>query len=220
MRALAPLPCGLSLASAKGVFQMPARREALQRLDAKLKELARRVPEGEELYSVLLGLSDDPAGDPKISDRMAALSAAAYIDHALQVAITVHLKPGLSESESKAVFDGARFGPLGSLSAKTTVAQALGIIDQKQREDLDTIRNIRNAFAHTMGHIQFSDDPIPELCRTLNIAPTEENFKEVMLAWPNGPCVVYVTAVAQLFLHLYLYHPDDPKYAPDPLPAS
>jgi len=50
-------------------------------------------------------------------------------------------------------------GPLNSFSSKIVIGYALGIYDERMRNDLDIVRKIRNAFAHSRKLIQF-DDPL------------------------------------------------------------
>lgn len=48
-------------------------------------------------------------------------------------------------------------GPLRSFSTKITTAWALGICDDKLKHDLDVVRAIRNAFAHSRKLLDFTD---------------------------------------------------------------
>jgi DNA-binding MltR family transcriptional regulator len=51
-------------------------------------------------------------------------------------------------------------GPLNSFHSKIAMGYALGIYDQGMRSDLDIVRNIRNAFAHSKKLIQFNDPAV------------------------------------------------------------
>jgi hypothetical protein len=180
---------------------MASRRDSLQKLDKKLKDLARKVPEGEELFAILLGLAHDspPAAS---ADRTATIVATTFLEHALKNALLKHFPNDISESDSKSIFEGDA-SPLGTFAARITTAKVLNIITQEQREDLDTIRNIRNAFAHSMTHISFEDQAIKELC--LTIKATSEYW---MLELPQfGGRMMFITAVGPLFFHLITYYP-------------
>jgi mannitol repressor len=48
-------------------------------------------------------------------------------------------------------------GPLGTFYAMITAGFAFGIYDDKTRDDLHTIRNVRNAFAHSKKNLDFGD---------------------------------------------------------------
>src|SRR4051812_49090813 len=130
------------------IAPMPSRRDSLTRLDTELKSWAKRVPESHELYAILTGLVNVRQHEAAAKDRTAAITAAAFIDFVLQGAISLHL-PDSTERQKKDLFDGGGAGPLSSISAKILMAHALGIISDIEREDLDTIRIIRNNFAHS-----------------------------------------------------------------------
>jgi len=175
---------------------MASRRDSLQKLDKKLKDLARKAPETGELITILLGLAHDTAM-PATLDRTAVIVAATILEHALKIAILEHFPSTISDTEIKALFDGD-ISPFGSLAARITMAKALNIITQEQREDLDTIRNIRNAFAHSMTHIAFGDQEIKDMC--LTIKATTEHW---MLDLPGfGGRMMFIPAVGNLFLKL------------------
>lgn len=148
---------------------MASRRDSLQKLDKKLKDLMRQAPEGKELFQILFGISDNRPHanliELKAADRTIAVTAAAFLDHALQKAICTHLP---LSANHKDLFDDR--GPLGTLSAKIIMAKALEIIDTVEREDLDTIRTIRNSFAHTLLPIGFDADEVKTLCKTLRVS--------------------------------------------------
>ena len=96
----------------------------------------------------------------------------------------------------------SNFGaPLASFHAKILVAQALGIVHSDNRKDLDTIRNVRNAFAHSPTHIKFNDEPVKKLCLSLTIA---KSFSRVDKA--NSARMIYISAVASIFFNLLDYY--------------
>jgi DNA-binding MltR family transcriptional regulator len=97
--------------------------------------------------------------------RGSAIVAAALVDHALQVAIRHRMVP-LTDSETRALFGPDR--PLGSFSARTKLAYALGMFGKKTRHDLERLRRIRNAFAHARRDINFYTPEVIDLCKTFN----------------------------------------------------
>jgi DNA-binding MltR family transcriptional regulator len=55
-------------------------------------------------------------------------------------------------------------GPLRSFAAKITIGHAFGIYDAKVDHDLNIVRTIRNAFAHSKKLLDFDDKLlVPEL---------------------------------------------------------
>lgn len=62
-------------------------------------------------------------------------------------------------------------GPLGTFSGRIKIARALHWISDDVRKDLDTVRDIRNKFAHSPDHrLSFSDQSIAATCRNLRSA--------------------------------------------------
>jgi DNA-binding MltR family transcriptional regulator len=97
------------------------------------------------------------------SDRGCALFAAAYLDKALHGL----LKSCLVEHKKldEEMFEGQ--SPLSSFSSRIKLAYYLGKIAKSERRDLDTIRSIRNEFAHHAELLSFEDQSIRDRCSNL-----------------------------------------------------
>ncbi len=99
------------------------------------------------------------------SDRAAALVAAAevesYLVHLLMFEFT-----RLSEEERELLFFG-RNGTLSEFADRISVAYGLGVIHPDERDDLDRIRRIRNAFAHSAIPLTFENELIATECSRL-----------------------------------------------------
>ena len=63
-----------------------------------------------------------------------------------------------------------RDGPLASFCSKIRLAYALAIISPDERDDLEAVRQIRNAFAHTLRPISFKTEQVATLVNTLHTA--------------------------------------------------
>lgn len=102
----------------------------------------------------------------KESDRGCALFAAAYLDSALSDLLF------LSFVESKKIEDDLFEGnaPLSAFSSRIKMAFYLGRISAECRADLDTIRKIRNDFAHEAGLISFDSQSTADRCRNLGFS--------------------------------------------------
>jgi hypothetical protein len=97
------------------------------------------------------------------SHRSSALMASAFVEHALLDLIMVKLIT-LSEKDENDLF----FGPgsiLGTFAARIDIAYAMGLIHDENRSDLNIIRNVRNAFAHSIKDIDFHHPLIKKECR-------------------------------------------------------
>jgi len=109
----------------------------------------------------------------KSNDLRIALVGASMIDLHLTLLFTV-VMVGNSKICS-GLLDSEQNGPLSTFAAKTKMAYALGLIDEKTRKDLDFIRKIRNEFAHSVKAISFKDSPIREYCNELSVPKEKHN---------------------------------------------
>lgn len=93
-------------------------------------------------------------------DRAVALLLASQVQRYVEITAISHLVRR-DEETTKTLVD--RGGPLGSFNSTIRLAYALGIITANERDDLDTVRQIRNAFAHTLLPIDFKTEQIAKL---------------------------------------------------------
>lgn len=125
------------------------------------------------LRKQLRALSREPVSDAEIessvsdmlrerNDRGTALIGKEIIDSTLTGMLRMHFSH-LSKEENEQLFDRDN-SPLGTFSAKIKIAYALGIISKNERDELDRIRHIRNAFAHTQRPITFETTEIRQMC--------------------------------------------------------
>lgn len=85
-------------------------------------------------------------------------------------ALASHM-PGLDKQTEKALFQG--LGPLGSFSARISLAKALGLISPKQAHELHKLRKLRNAFAHSRSPLDWSHPQIRALTAALEGGATD-----------------------------------------------
>jgi hypothetical protein len=94
--------------------------------------------------------------------RIAAILAAAFVENALEYAIS-HRFSQISNrrpEEFETLFRYPQF--LSSFVAKIEIGYAIGIYGQLVRDDLDTIRIIRNQFAHARILIDFGTTEVAD----------------------------------------------------------
>jgi DNA-binding MltR family transcriptional regulator len=103
-----------------------------------------------------------------IPDAAFALMVSTALDQALELAILSHFGH-VSDEEARRMFDDASNGPLGTFSARIKAGYALGIYPRGARDELDLLRYIRNAFAHSWEQIGFSTPAIKAGCNALQI---------------------------------------------------
>lgn len=99
----------------------------------------------------------------KQTDRGTALAVAAWIDDALEECLRATLRQ--DEEVADKLFQPD--GPLGSFSTRIKMAYLLGFITPSLFRELETIKGIRNAFAHTRQLIRFTDQSIKDRCNSL-----------------------------------------------------
>jgi DNA-binding MltR family transcriptional regulator len=184
---------------------MVSRRGALKKIDDAIKELSRTLPHEDEFFAIIFSLGDmDLSAKPRTNDRSDALTAAAILEHALELTIALHLRKGITKGDKKALFDGGKGGPLGDFHSKIRMAKALGIITTEQEEDLDTIRIIRNAFAHSITPITFSDSQIIRACKAFNAYQSGD--ASILSVFKHWPAKIFVYVIGGLYWHLRTYH--------------
>ena len=98
----------------------------------------------------------------KETARGAVLVAAAYLERQLGEIVASFLVEG---RPAKNLLEGFN-APLGTFSARSAAAEALGLISADEFEDLQRIRKVRNEFAHN-HRATFSDPTIAGLCSAL-----------------------------------------------------
>jgi len=97
------------------------------------------------------------------SDRGMALVAASLLDERLKGIIEAFLLKGKVSSELVNGFNA----PLGTFSARTSAAYALGLIQKNEFDEINLIRKIRNEFSHKWRGITFRSSGVADLCRNL-----------------------------------------------------
>jgi DNA-binding MltR family transcriptional regulator len=99
------------------------------------------------------------------SDRACALIVSSLLDNALISLLATQMREATEEERKPLFYGEAAF--LGSFSAKIRLAYVLGLISKSQRDDLNTIKDIRNTFAHSTKFLEFSHQLISKECDSL-----------------------------------------------------
>jgi hypothetical protein len=126
----------------------------------RLKRFSKLVPDEGTIRALIYDLEKK---DDELADYAIALICATFVEKAIEVAILAHLAPN-DEEANKRIFSYDYRGPISDFSAKIKVGYAMGIYGPKTRSDLDLIRDIRNAFAHSLQPISFKTGEVGEMC--------------------------------------------------------
>lgn len=107
------------------------------------------------------------------SDRGCVLFAAAYLDTALEGLFRASV---LEEKKiDEELFEGS--APLATFSGRIKLAYYFGFISAEFRADLETIRKIRNDFAHNATILSFDTQSIADRCRNLGFSYHEPDAR-------------------------------------------
>lgn len=117
--------------------------------------------------------------------------ATAMIDDLLGRTIAARL---VESPEVGKLLDGFN-APLGSFSARIVAALGLGVISQREFDDLHIIRKIRNDFAHRTG-VTFADASVKDRAMLLTIAA--QDYGDVVVGAEGR----FTTAAVALILNL------------------
>lgn len=97
------------------------------------------------------------------SPRGKVLVACSFLDEQLKKIIDAYLIQG---SDKNLLLEGFN-APLGTFSSRIKAANCLGLISREEYEDCNTLRKIRNEFAHNHT-INFEDNKCRDLCANLH----------------------------------------------------
>jgi hypothetical protein len=75
----------------------------------------------------------------------------------------------LETKESKRLISEGFNAPLSSFSARSVAAYSLGLISEREYNECDRLRKIRNEFAHNVQQ-SFDDQKIMDICANLTFA--------------------------------------------------
>ena len=153
---------------------------------ARLKDMKEENPKIELFSKFLKEFQDE-------TDRGAAILGAAMLDQKLKTI----LKDFLIENTGTEFLFKSSNAPLGSFSSRQNLAFSLGLISDYEYKDCETVRKIRNDFAHKFElEFSFKDQRIADLCWNLKASTPgdKEKFKD-------NPRFLFVNSVIMLNLH-------------------
>ena len=103
------------------------------------------------------------------SDRGAALIAGSFVDAVLALALQCHLVQ-MSERRMADLFEGPT-APLGTFAARIGMGRALGVFGDQTHATLQSIKGIRNVFAHALRPLDFNHELVVAECVKLAAYP-------------------------------------------------
>ena len=125
-----------------------------------LSKLAAKFPEKDAFFDLLVATMTDR------NDRAAVLTVVSLLEGALQKSLATKF---IADDKGKLEYMFGSGAPLRDFSAKIKMGFALGVYGPNTRADLDSIREVRNSFAHTMSPIYFNTPEVENVCKRIII---------------------------------------------------
>jgi hypothetical protein len=134
-----------------------------------LKSLAR---EPEKLSDIFHNIHYVPTAE----DRIAAIISSTSVENRLAEFLRSKLVH-LNKTEDNELF--GQTGPLGNHGVRIKIAYAMGLFGKQTLNDLETIRLIRNAFAHSPRALWFSTNEIKTACEKLTVIERTKDIDRI-----------------------------------------
>ena len=179
-----------------------------------IQSLINAMPTGEEVQAIAEEVAHT-------SDQSTAILLASLVEHCLEACIVTHLP---RHDEATALKLKERDGALSGFYSKIHLGYALGLYSKSFTEELDAIRHIRNAFAHSPRRITFETEQIVNECAKFRIRDASE--QPPTFSAPRGQFVEACASVAKVLLakvalrelqRLARRHPNIHDMIPEPL---
>lgn len=153
-----------------------------------LRKLSYGPIDQDELRRIFRSKSDRP-------DYAVALLNSSVMDRMLEQLLRIKM---VSKDERLLKDLFSERGPMGNLNSKIQMATALGLIEARAAEEMNMIRIVRNAFAHSTGEISFET---PEVASVIEASAMTKELRKVQ-HWlvPEVPEVASFTS-----RHMFLF---------------
>jgi DNA-binding MltR family transcriptional regulator len=119
--------------------------------------------------------SDSLTALEKAPDYALAITAAAYIDQALERLLRSRFRD-LTTEEYEWLFGESGRGVLATPAAKIRVGYAAGFYEKETYSDLLLVISIRNAFAHSRDPVTFNSEHVCRDCQQLSIVKRRKDM--------------------------------------------
>lgn len=121
-----------------------------------LAALSKKLPTSAEIEAILDELRES-------SDIAAAVTGAAIVEARLEAVIRSRFRSARADLPAR-IFENR--GPLSDFNSKILVAEAFGYITGPMAQELQSVRAVRNAFAHAKHSLTFAHDVVERKVRT------------------------------------------------------
>lgn len=145
-----------------------------------------------------------------VSDRVTMLICCILIEDALRDLLNLHLPQGGPDLFSDR-------GLLSSIDSRCRLAYAMGLINETARDDLNAIRELRNAAAHASSSFSF-EQPVIESVALLITATAKSGLTSVPLTENKKASQALIRCVASSFYYAIAF--SSQKNGPFPITAT
>jgi mannitol operon repressor len=121
------------------------------------------------------------------TDRGVALVATSFLDKLLTDALAAFML----QNESNDRLLGGFNAPFGTLSTRITGCHALGLITDAEARQCDTLRKVRNEFAHQV-EVSFKSDKVRDLCNNL-LVPARDKDGDARRRFMSGLMILLIS---------------------------
>ncbi|WP_293676547.1 hypothetical protein [uncultured Phenylobacterium sp.] len=165
----------------------------------QLRALASRIPADTDFHGMVLGL-EQPGHTVASRDRYIAIVGSGAVEYALQTAISKHLTPTLSSSERETLFQQT----IGDFARRIAIARGLGIVSAENALELNRLRVVRNAFAHTVAPVTFDDPAVADVMHRVWHIPVASWDTYFFTSFPLHRQYIIICAAFYSYLDGYL----------------
>lgn len=109
-----------------------------------------------------------------LDERGLVLSLAAFAEDSLGDLLRAFMRSNEASIELLNGFNA----PLGTFSARSKAALALGLITDDQFKDIEHLRKIRNAFSHTWKPISFATQSVRDRINKISYSSIDDSYRE------------------------------------------
>ncbi|MEX1059878.1 MAG: MltR family transcriptional regulator [Methyloceanibacter sp.] len=132
------------------------------------------------------------------SDLMAAIIPCVHLQDAIAQLIIAHF-PRTDKDVIEGLYE--RDGPLSTFFSQIQLGYAMGLFDRDVKRDLDTIRHIRNGFAHSLKPLRFTTPEVEREVRRIKSGVATRTLVGVPKPTESRSC--YLVSVSNLATHFW-----------------
>jgi mannitol operon repressor len=123
----------------------------------------------------------------KETDRGVALVATSFLDSLLRDILAAFM---IENASAKVLLSGFN-APFGTFSTRIAGCLAMGLITDQEAAQCDTLRKVRNRFAHEV-EVNFGSDSVKALCTNL-VVPERDKDADARRRFLSASLVVLIT---------------------------